>query len=66
MAAVKTYGQQVIENAKTMSPQEREKYLKRKITELDEHYKLAKELGTPVEPIDKAIQEIYEYIIGLR
>ncbi|PED64048.1 hypothetical protein [Priestia megaterium] len=59
---MKTYAQQVIENAKEMNFKEADQYLNRKMTELDEQFELAKELGNRTEAIDQAMKEIMEYV----
>lgn len=62
---MKTYAQTVIENAQEIKDlREREQYLTRKVRELDEQYELAKELGTPVKEINKAIEEIYNVLLA--
>ncbi|MED4261947.1 hypothetical protein ABFY54_29145 [Priestia megaterium] len=59
-----TYAQQVIKNSQEMNYKEGQQYLTRKMTELDENYELALELGTSTEGIDQAMKEIMNYVIG--
>ena len=61
---MKSYGQTVIEKSQEMNEKEAREYLTKKVTELDDLYKIAKELGTSTNGFDQAIKEIMDYVSG--